>query len=81
MFWYFLLSLAKQDGEVLQAANAIDDDEMDETWKAMQQQAGIKGQACFENWFWHLQSQDHFISLLRGKTIFEASCKQEASRI
>ncbi len=32
-----------QDGEIMNAANAIDDDEVDNAWKTMQQQTAVKG--------------------------------------
>ena len=46
-----MFGLAKQDGEILKSDNTVDDEEMDETWKALQQQTCIKGQGCFENGF------------------------------
>lgn len=32
-----------QDGEIMNTANAIDDEEVDTTWKTMQQQTAVKG--------------------------------------
>lgn len=32
-----------QDGELMKTEDAIDDEEMDNTWKAMQSQTGVKG--------------------------------------
>lgn len=42
---YFIVSVFffLQDGEIMNAANAIDDDEVDNAWKTMQQQTAVKG--------------------------------------
>ena len=39
----FLIWQPPQDGDILKGDDAIDDDEFESTWKAMQQQASIKG--------------------------------------